>query len=465
MNLYFADTADRVNTNDPHFIPLVSRAQPYLVSKSNTHGNHGYESAQSPSQQYQSSYKREEPRVPSKRTRTLSNPEEESTFNVFSHSMLGKDLHDDEEQSAGPPLHSPREVSFATDPRLSPLTFPPAQDQQSQTVSSGFKFTTDFQDLENFLNNENIENFFQMRNFYHKNKKLFSFPSNNVQDKFSNFGSEMNYNNLLGNSNTPFGDESRNQLQLSFPDLRKFGSVFNFPQISRQTVGNKQNNPAVQNNNNNYHNNFNSFNLPQSNSPFNQLNQVPWTNPQKRNLLFPPSSFGESFNTVFKEFNTPFPPTFGINRRSTAKSRNYGGFKGQRGNQFRLKDVLPPRRNRVPLRRYQQQNNFSPRQSHHTANNHQGGIKFNPAQAPFRNYNTDKSYNSQQIVPYANKPANRLPDRGLKSLGQERPSGGYISGPTLLRTAILDANVAGIDGVSDLYDWLGSDEPLIQKFQ
>ena len=460
------DTAERVNTNDPHFIPLISRAQPYLVSKGNTHRNHGHESAQSPSQQQQSSQKHEKPHLFSGRTRTFSHPEEESLFNMFSHTLPEKDLHDDEEQSAGPPLHSPGEVSFVTDSRPPPLAFSPTQGQQSQTVSPGFKFTTNFKDLENFLNDENIENFFQMRNFYHKNnKKPFPFPSSSIPDKFPNFESGLNVNNLLESANTLSGDTSQTQLQLSFPELRKFGSVFNFPPISRQTVGNTQNNPAVQNNNKDYQKNFNPFHLPRGNSPFNQLNhQVPWTNSQNKNLLFPPSSFSENFNKAFKEFNTPFPPNFSINGRSTAKSGNNGGFKGQRRNQFKMKDVLPPRQNRVPLRRYQQQNNYSPRQSYPT-NNYQGGIQFNPAPAPFPNYNTDKSYNSQQTAPYANEPAKSLADRGLKPLGLERPHGNYVSGPTLLRTAILDANVAGIDGVSDLYDWLGSDEPLIQKFQ
>ena len=54
---------------------------------------------------------------------------------------------------------------------------------------------------------------------------------------------------------------------------------------------------------------------------------------------------------------------------------------------------------------------------------------------------------------------------GLKSQGQGQHREGYIRGPTLLRTAIMDTKIAGIDGVSDLYDWLGSDEPLVRKFQ
>ena len=66
MARYFTDTVNGVNTKDPHFIPLVSRAQPYLVSKSNRRGNHGYQSEQSPSQPYHNLHKHEEPHAPSR---------------------------------------------------------------------------------------------------------------------------------------------------------------------------------------------------------------------------------------------------------------------------------------------------------------------------------------------------------------------------------------------------------------
>ena len=463
MVLYFTDTANGVNTKDPHFIPLVSRAQPYLVSKSNSRGNHGYQSEQPPLQPYRRSQKREEPHAPPRNTKESFHPEEESPFNIFRNTVVGENLHGDEERSPGPPLHSPEELSrkvrqpaFGIDSRPPTLTFPPTADQQIKAISPDFKFTNSFKDLENMLNDNNIENFFQMSNFNRNNKKLFSFPSTNQHDNFPNFASNNNDNNLFGNVNSLFGGPSQNQFQFSFPQSGKFDSGFNFPQTSGQVVGDKQNNPAQQNN-------YNLLNLFQNNSPFNLGNQqVPWDNTLNVNSLFPPANFGKSFNKGFKEFGTGFPPMFGINGRSTANSGNFGGFQGQRRNQFRVKDVPPPRRNGAQLRRHQPQNNYSPRQSN-TENNYQRGIKLRQAPVPFPNYNTDE--NSQRRVPYANEPAKSFQGGGLKPQGQGQPDGGYIRGPTLLQTSIMDAKIAGIDGVSDLYDWLGSDEPLVRKFQ
>ena len=178
----------------------------------------------------------------------------------------------------------------------------------------------------------------------------------------------------------------------------------------------------------------------QSNSPFNQGNQqVPWDNTLNRNSLYPPANFGKGFNKEFKEFDARFPPMFGTNGRSNVNSGKYGGFQSQRRNQFRVNDAPPPRRNGVPMRRFRQ------------------------VPVPFPNYNTDE--NSQRRVPYANEPAKSFQGAGLKPQGQGQPYGGYIRGPTLLQTSIMDAKIAGIDGVSDLYDWLGSDEPLVRKFQ
>ena len=155
---------------------------------------------------------------------------------------------------------------------------------------------------------------------------------------------------------------------------------------------------------------------------------------------------------------------FGTNGRSNANSGKYGGFEGQRGRQFRVKDAPPPRRKGAPLKRYQPQDNYLPRQLH-AANNYQRGTNFRPTPVPFPKYNTGENYNSQQRVPYANEPAKSFHGEGLKPQGQGQPGGGYIRGPTLLQTSIMDAKIAGIDGVSDLYDWLGSDEPLVRKFQ
>ena len=355
MARYFTDTVNGVNTKDPHFIPLVSRAQPYLVSKSNRRGNHGYQSEQSPSQPYHNLHKHEEPHAPSRQTKGSPQREEENPFNIFRNKLLGEDLHSDEERSPGPPLHSPEELSrkvrqpaFGMDSRPPTLTFPPTADQQIKTISPDFKFTNSFKDLENMLNDNNIENFFQMSNFNQNNKHLFSFPSTNEQDHFPNFDSNNNGNNLFGNVNSLFGGPSQNQFQLPFPQSGKFDSWFNFPQTSGQVVRNKQNNPAQQNN----HNLFNMF---QSNSPFNQGNQqVPWDNTLNRNSLYPPANFGKGFNKEFKEFDTRFPPMFGTNGRSNVNSGKYGGFQSQSRNQFRVNDAPPPRRNGVPMRRFRQ---------------------------------------------------------------------------------------------------------------
>ena len=91
--------------------------------------------------------------------------------------MLGEDLRGNEQQSPGPPLHSPGEVrrkvkqpTFGMDSRPHTLAFPPTQGQQIKTITPDFKFTNNFKDLENMLNDNNIENFFQMSNF-NQNKK------------------------------------------------------------------------------------------------------------------------------------------------------------------------------------------------------------------------------------------------------------------------------------------------------
>ena len=286
MVLYFTDTVNGINTKDPHFIPLVSRAQPYLVSKSNPRGNHGYRSEQSPSQSHRNSHKHEEQHAPSRHTNGSPHPGEESPLNIFRNGMLGENSRGNEERSPGPPLHSPEELSrkvrqpaFGIDSRPPTLTFPSTDDQQIKTISPDFKFTNSFKDLENMLNDNNIENFFQMSNFNRNNKQLYSFPPNNQQVNFPNFGSNNNDNNLFGNVHSLFGGPSQNQFQLSFPQSGNFDSGFNFPQTSRQEIGNKQNNPAQPNN-------YKLFNLFQSNSPFNQGNQqVPWDNTLNRNSL------------------------------------------------------------------------------------------------------------------------------------------------------------------------------------
>ena len=211
MVLYFTDTANGVNTNDPHFIPLVSRAQPYLVSKSNLRVNHGYQSEKPPSQPYRRSQKREEPHAPSSHTKESVHPEEGSPLNIFRNVVVEENVHGDRERSPGPPLHSPEELSrnvrqpaFGIDSRPPTLTFPPTHGQQIKIISPDFNFTNSFKDLENILNDNNIENFFQMSNFNRNNKQLFSFPSTNQQDHFPNFDSNNNGNNLFGNVNNLF---------------------------------------------------------------------------------------------------------------------------------------------------------------------------------------------------------------------------------------------------------------------
>ena len=473
---HFAEDAEGLNPNDPHFIPLVSRVQPYLVSKDIPPNTENYQSASQPFQNAPSN--QQQSHGPSRQTRETSAEDHRaqgrSPLDILTSEILGSARHDDE--GHGPPLgpmgppapqqhpqqreqrsRKARQVAIVGDTN-SAMGFPPSQlvapTQQIKSFPSAFKLTGNFKDFEKSLNNDQTNNFFQMSNQNNQNSQnSFSYPSNNKQQSsnFPNFAK-----NNFGGLNSLMRDGSKDQFQFGsfFSGQPQNGNGFNFQQQQpqKQSAANQQNNPAQQNNyqNNNYNN---LFNQPQRNSLFNQGNQ-------RGNGIFPQPTFEENFNRGFKKFNSQFDQLFGNQRGNQGNYGDGGGYQGQQEGQYRANDPAPQKRNAPSQGRYQQQ---QPRQQYGN-NNFQGGNNFGAP--PFPNYNAGGNFISQPGAQFGNGPG-----RGFQG---RNPRRGYNRPPppmprpmpkALLQTqANLAPNSAGIDGVADLYDWLGSDEPLLQRF-
>ena len=503
-------------TSDPHFIPLVSKAQAYITSKSNQyHGPGQYSSSQ------------QGPSSPQQQHGQQQYPEEGSRLHIPSNAMLGKDTHTQEDgendyhppprhvhhyhaqsEPAGyhlPPLppqqnhqhlqqahpegneyHPPQHLQRQSEPRQlsrkvrqagysgdnrkytqqsipNHLSWTQGQQVKSHPVSS-FKFSPSFKEFEKSLT-------------AHKNDNLNSFsmpfrPSSNTMNSFPNFGGNSN-----GNSN-PFGSTSlvNNPFHFGSPN----GNIFNFQQQqhSQSSRGNQnqQNNLARRkNNNNNYHNNYN----------FNNNNQF-------GNGLFPELSqqtFQDKLNKDFEKFDNEFTRMFSRQRQSNSGFGNFGGGSFWQGNNQiyvppNVAPPPPPKQNpRPPNYGYHPQNNgfprnnYSPRQQQYPANNY--GVNNNNFGFQNNNYNSGRpnintNYGPRQIPSYGVGGFPRSAG-GLFSRGRARRGGGYNKAsprPLTLHaartlgetSANLAHNSPGIDGISDLYDWLGSDEPLLKQF-
>ena len=366
-----------------------------------------------------------------------------------------------------------------------------------KSSSSTYKSVSSFHEFEKShgdTRNNNNFNSFSNPSFNQNRQNQFSSPSSNQQVGFPNFGRNTNRNNLrsvtngnnLGNNNLRSRTQSNDEFQFGslFPGPKNIASGFNsqHQSPSNPVNSNQQNNPVNRRNNNNNNNQYGNVPFRQGNSFFPQQNSA-----SNFNLGFPDFTFEDKFNKGFKKFDAEFANMF---PRSGQKNYNFGNFGGgsfgHGGNQYRVNNGPPPRRSGLVTNGYQQQNNiysrnnYSPRQENYHGNSYQG-YKNNFGTVPYQNNN----YNLGRAIPNTNYVPQRRPSHGGgREGGFSHAAQGFAGGrggpvnrgynrtpfhqtisKTLLQAqANLVPNAPGIDGVNDMYDWLGSDEPLLKQF-